>query len=170
MLIPCSWAWGQPWSVADIRCHPIGGLIFHLPEAISCECLLSGEWYFLSSSLLCWVLSSAGCHSLCEFVCASTLLCMENTVSLKLSTPQVFMVFDFLFASIPEPGKKGCDIDTPFRSDPVQVWPLPGPSVSISYQLWASDHQLLQEETSLMRTDQCAHLKLWLEPLSEISE
>lgn len=53
---------------------------------------------------------------------------------------------------------------------PVQVWALPGPSVSISYQLWASDHQLLQEETSLMRTGQCAHLKFWLEPLSEISE
>lgn len=33
------------------------------------------------------ILSSVGCHSLCEFVCTSTLLWMENTISLKLFKP-----------------------------------------------------------------------------------
>ena len=78
-----------------------------------------------TSLLLCWnfvllelVKVLVFCHHICEFICASSLLCLENVVSLKSPTTSGFPTLSFLsFAQFPESYGKGCDKDISFRAE-----------------------------------------------------
>lgn len=95
-VVNYSWAWDLPWRVTHIsnitplkKTDPSSHTCNQMPKAPSPGV---GLYAHLPSSLLgilsgiCLWGSYAWCHSLCEFVCTSALLSLENTASLKLST------------------------------------------------------------------------------------
>jgi hypothetical protein len=59
----------------------------------------------------------ACCHSLCEFTCASVLLCMEDSVSFGHPSPLASAIFLPPSAQIHEPWKGRFDEDIPFRTE-----------------------------------------------------
>lgn len=95
-LVNYSWAWKLPWRVTHIsnvtplkKTDPSSHRRNQMPKA---PCPGVGLYSHLPSPLLgilcgvCLRGSYACCPSLCEFVCTSALLSLENTASLKVST------------------------------------------------------------------------------------
>jgi hypothetical protein len=55
------------------------------------------------------------CHNLCEFICVSVLLCLEDTISfLFITIYESYMLSVSFSTHIPEPSVEGFDEDIPF--------------------------------------------------------
>ena len=89
--------------------------------------------------------------SLCELICVRVVLCLEDAVSLELSTTSVLRIFlSPLLHRFPEPGGEGFNKDSHLGLRSLEsLEPLPHVA-----QLFCVNCHLLLEDASLMIADQ----------------
>lgn len=78
VLVHCSWAWGPPWSMVDILSDtPLEKADFPFPSRYQ---LPIASWLGMGFCLVSTCAGRSGRyrHSLCVFLCAPVLLCLDD--------------------------------------------------------------------------------------------